>query len=498
MNVLLVYPEFPDATFWKLNHALRFIRKKAGLPPLGLITVAAMLPREWKVRLVDMNVSRLTDADLEWADYVFIGAMVAQRESVKQVIGRCRLAKKKIVAGGPLFTSEYESFPEMDHFVLNEAEITLPLFLADLKQDTPQYIYRTDQFADLEQTPIPRWDLLKMRAYATMSLQWSRGCPFDCEFCEITLLFGHRTRVKSAERLIAELDSLIKAGWKGTVFLADDNSIGNKHRFKYELLPALIAWQKKTGHRVLLSTEVSVNLAQDQELINLMVKAGFDSVFIGIETPNQDALAECGKKQNQGQDLAEAVRILQRSGLMVKAGFIVGFDADDPKTIFQRLFEFIMQSGTVMAMVGMLNAPPDTRLWQRLKQSNRLRGEISGDNTDCSTNIDPLMGMEKLRNGYRNLMRQLYAPGNYYRRLRTFLRMYRTPNVRRVCQRLDLQRCLAFFRASWRLGLIGRDGWFGYWTLLIWVFFRKPRLLPMAVELAIYGFHFRMVAARIQ
>lgn len=489
MKVLFIYPEFPN-TFWSYKHALKFIRKKASLPPLGLITVAAMLPSDWEARLVDMNVTRLTDADLNWADCVFISAMVAQRKSAEQLIDRCHSAGKKTVAGGPLFTAEHYAFSKVDHFALNEAEITLPLFLADLRQGAPQRLYRSGEFADLEKTPIPRWDLLDMGAYASMSVQWSRGCPFNCEYCNVTLLFGHRPRLKAAERMIAELDSLYAAGWRDKVFFVDDNLIGSKPRLKAELLPALIAWQNKTGHCTSFFTEASINLADDQLLMKLMVKAGFNCVFVGIETPEEDGLAECNKLQNQGRDLVADVKRIQRAGLQVQGGFIVGFDSDTP-SIFARQIEFIQKSGIVTAMVGMLSAPPGTRLWLRLKKAKRVIGRLSGDNADGTTNIIPLMGAEKLRDGYRRLMEHLYEPRNYYQRVRTFLREYQAPKDR---QRFNFQRILAFFRACWRLGLVERDGRCEYWALLAWVSLRKPLRFPVAVEMAISGHHFRTVA----
>jgi len=453
MNILLLYPEFPD-TFWSYKHALPFIRQKASLPPLGLITVAAMLPLDWKTRLLDLNVSHLTEAALNWSDYIFISAMAAQRASVERLLNRCRAAGKTIVAGGPLFTTEPEAFPQVDYFVLNEAEITWPLFLKDVERGTPQRLYTSSEFSDMEKTPSPRWDLLDMKAYAAMSVQWSRGCPWQCEFCDVTRLFGHRPRVKNAEQIIAELDGLYRAGWRDNVFFVDDNLIGNKKRLMTELLPALIAW-REAGHYLTFFTEASINLADDEELMRLMVEAGFNKVFIGIETPDDLGLAECNKRQNRGRELVADIKRIQRAGLEVQGGFIVGFDSDTA-SVFTRQIEFIQKSGIVTAMVGMLNAPRGTPLWQRLKASGRLNEntQMSGDNVDGSTNIVPVMGLEALRHGYRDLMERLYSPGNYYRRARTFLKQYQTPKINRAWKRLDLQHWLALFRACWHLGLI--------------------------------------------
>lgn len=489
MKILLVYPEVPD-TFWSYKHALPFVSKKAAFPPLGLITVAAMLPAEWEIRLVDLNVSQLTEANLSWANCVFISAMAAQRASVEKLISRCHAAGKKIVAGGPLFTAEHESFGRVDHLVLNEAELTLPLFLADLRNGRPKHIYATGEFSDMRKTPPPRWDLLDMEAYVSMSVQWSRGCPFQCEFCDVTKLFGHGSRVKTTPQVIAELDGLRAAGWSGKVFFVDDNLIGDKKKLKDELLPALIDWQKKMNHRIPFFTQVSINLAQDKELVSLMVEAGFDSVFIGIETPNQAALSDCRKTQNTGRNLAADVETLQRAGLQVMGGFIVGFDSDDPATIFRRQTDFITRAGITTAMVGLLSAPCGTALWQRLEKDGRLRGRMSGDNVDGTTNIIPAMGLEKLHRGYRDMMNYLYSPKNYYGRVRVFLKDYQAPRARR---RLNGQRVLAFFRACRHLGLIESGGRGQFWFLLAWALLRRPRLFSLAVESAITGYHFRKV-----
>ena len=486
MNVLLVYPEFPD-TFWSFKHALKFIRKKASFPPLGLLTLAAMLPQEWSKRLVDVNVTKLTEEDLEWADCVFISAMVVQRESARQTIARCKEAGLKVVAGGPLFTSEYEEFEDVDHFVLNEAELTLPPFLADLEMGRAKRVYETSEFCDIRQTPAPMWELADVKRYASMSIQFSRGCPFNCEFCNVTMLFGHRPRIKAAEQIIAELNGLHNLGWRGQIFFVDDNFIGNKRYLKTQLLPALIEWRKdKRG--VPFSTEASVNLADDERLMEMMVEAGFDAVFIGIETPDEESLAECNKRQNKNRDLLEDVKRMQRAGLQVQGGFIVGFDNDTP-SIFQRQIDFIQKSGIVTAMVGLLQAPPGTRLHERLKQEGRLIGHTSGDNVDGTTNIIPNMDLDALCEGYKNIMRHIYSHKHYYQRVNTFLREYKAPKIEIP---LDFQRFLAVFRSNIRLGIFGKER-FQYWRLLLWTLFRRPELFSLAITLAIHGHHFRKV-----
>ncbi len=489
MNILLVYPEFPD-TFWSFKHALKFVRKRAGSPPLGLLTVAAMLPPTWEKKLVDLNTTGLSQKDLLWADYVFISAMVVQRDSARSIIRRCKEADVKVVAGGPLFTMEHTAFPEVDHFVLNEAELTLPPFLSDLANGGARHLYTTTEHPDIRQTPAPLWQLANLKYYDTVSIQYSRGCPFNCNFCNITALLGHRPRTKTAPQVIAELDSLYALGWRKGVFFVDDNFIGNKKQLKTEILPALIAWRKdKIG--MPFNTEASINLADDPELLSLMTQAGFRTVFVGIETPNEDSLAECDKMQNKGRDLVDSVKRLQRAGLQVQGGFIVGFDSDTP-SIFQQQIDFIQRSGIVTAMVGLLQAPPGTRLYERMQQEERLVDTISGDNVDGSTNIIPKMGLEPLREGYRQLLAHIYAPQFYYERVMTFLREYQPPKVRTY---LDPQYLLALGRSIFRLGILAR-GRVYYWRLFFWTLFRRPRLFPTAIMMAICGFHFQQVVAQ--
>jgi radical SAM superfamily enzyme YgiQ (UPF0313 family) len=491
MNVLLLYPRFPD-TFWSFRHALPFVRKRASLPPLGLATIAALLPSSWRARLVDLNVRSLAPLDLEWADVVFVSAMAAQRDSARALVARCRAAGKLVVAGGPLFTGEHDDFPEVDHFVLDEAEASLPAFLRDLALGVARRVYTAETFPDLARTPVPRWDLIERHRYASMSLQYSRGCPFDCEFCNITVLFGRRPRVKSPAQITAELDALYDLGWRGTVFFVDDNFIGNRRALRHDLLPALIGW-RRAHPGLTFYTEASINLADDEELMAQMVAAGFNTVFVGIETPAAAGLAECDKRQNRGRDMVADVKRMQRAGLQVQGGFIVGFDSDGPG-IFQQQWDFIQASGIVTAMVGLLNAMPGTRLHQRLESEGRLLRSSSGDNSDGTTNIVPRMDSAALEAGYRALVKKLYAPGPYYARVRTFLREFRPPRVRPRFTWVDLH---ALGRSMWRLGLVGRER-FQYWRLLAWTFVRRPRQVPLAVTLAIYGHHFRKTAAALR
>jgi radical SAM superfamily enzyme YgiQ (UPF0313 family) len=492
MKVLLVYPEYP-LTFWSFDYALKFISKKAAYPPLGLLTVAALLPEDWNLRLLDLNVEKLRDRDLEWADYVMISAMLIQQKSVQDILERCHSLGTKVIAGGPLFNSTPEEYLDsVDHLILNEAELTLPPFLADLSQGKPKKVYRSEGFPDLSLTPTPRWDLINVKKYATLMIQCSRGCPFDCEFCDITALYGRRTRVKEADQMLEEIEAIYQLGWRGSVFIVDDNFIGNKSKIK-RMLPRLIEWQQVHEYPFTFITEASINLVDDDKLIELMGEAGFDSVFIGLETPNEESLKECAKNQNRGRDMVNAVKKLQAAGIQVFGGYIVGFDSDD-EGIFHRQIKFIQESGVVTAMVGLLNAAPKTRLWQRLKEENRLQFDATGDNTDGTINFIPKMDKEILLKGYRKIVRTIYSPRHFYRRVWEFLDHYQPRRKWRV-QRHDIK---AFFKSVFYLGILGNgiSQWY-YWKMLCKsiIFYRK--LFPDAIKLMVFGYHFRKVSKKV-
>lgn len=488
MKILLVYPSYPD-TFWSFKHALKFIVKQATNPPLGLLTVAALLPDEWKKRLVDMNTDVLDDRDLRWADYVFISAMVVQKESAMEVVERCKRLSVPTVAGGPLFTSDPDGWENVNYLVLNEAEVTLPLFLSDLEKGTLRHIYASPDWADITRTPIPAWQLVNQKKYVSMCLQYSRGCPFECEFCDITSLYGQTPRTKDKQQVLDELEALYKMGWRGSVFMVDDNFIGNKKKLKEEILPAISEWMEKYHNPFTFYTQTSINLADDDELMQMMVRVGFDNVFIGIETPHEESLTECSKMQNKRRDLVAAVQKIQHFGLQVQGGFIVGFDSD-PLTIFEKQIEFIQKSGIVTAMVGMLNAMQGTKLYQRLSRENRIIKDGSGNNTDFSLNFIPKMPYETLINGYRKIVGTIYAPEEFYQRVKNFLREYR-PLPRKVV-RVSWCDIEAFLRSIVIIGILGKER-VQYWKLLGWSILKKPRLFPLAVTCAIYGFHFRKV-----
>ena len=487
MKILLVYPQYP-ATFWSFKHIMKLLGKKAAFPPLGLLTVASLLPAKWEKKLIDMNVEDLKDEDILWADLVFISAMIVQKESVKELIERVKALGKKVVAGGPLFTTDWKEYTSLaDYLVLGEAEAALPLFLKDLKKGRLKKTYAVDKFPDLKKAVIPDYRLINLKKYFSLCLQYSRGCPFNCEFCDIVRLNGRVPRYKTKGQILKELENLYRLGWRENVFFVDDNFIGNKVAVKKELLPAIIEWQKKRKNPFGFITQTSINLADDMELIRLMVKAGFATVFIGIETPNPKSLEECRKQQNQNRDLLAAVKKIQNGGLEVQAGFIVGFDHDSP-SIFKKQIEFIQKSGIVTAMVGLLSALPETRLYQRLKEAGRLIKESSGSNTSLDLNFVPKMDKKVLVDGYKKIMTTIYSPKEYYQRVRTFLREFKPP-LRKV-PKFHFYYLKALFASFWLLGVRHRGRRY-FWKLIFWSLFRRPKTFPQAIGFSITGIHFR-------
>ena len=484
----MVYPQYPG-TYWSFKHALKFISKKAAVPPLGLITVSAMLPAEWKKKLVDLNIEPLNNQDLGWADYIFLSGMYVQKDSVTDILNRCKNYSAKIIAGGPLFTQDYENYTQIDHFVLNEAEITLPLFLDDLNKGQARRIYKTDEYADLSITPTPDFHLLKFKDYAFMNIQVSRGCPYNCDFCEITALLGHKVRMKSSKQVLNEMETLYKLNWRGPVAVVDDNFIGNKKIIKKSILPAMIEWMNTHKHPFKFNAQTSINLADDPEVLEQMCNAGFNSTFIGIETPVEESLKSCHKVQNENRDLLANIKQIQKAGLQVSGGFIVGFDSDSA-TVFQRQIDFIQKSGIVSAMVGLLNAPKNTRLYKQMEEESRLTVEATGSNTDFTMNFMPKMDKQVLLEGYKHIIDSIYKEKPYYQRIRRLLMNY-VP-VKKGKSEFDLIRVKAFFKSLFILGIY-KKGRFEYWKFLIWTICKKPQLFIDAITLAVYGYHFRLV-----
>jgi radical SAM superfamily enzyme YgiQ (UPF0313 family) len=484
MKVLLVYPEFPE-TYWSFRHALKFEGKSSPFPPLGLLTVSAMLPESWERRLVDMNVRRLRDSDIEWADIVFASAMIVQKASLEQVIERSRARGKRIVLGGP-YVSTTEHLPEADHIFIGEAEATLPEFLKDLESGAPKHVYQAAERPALTSTPIPHFQLAELERYSAMSIQYSRGCPFNCEFCDIIEIYGRVPRTKTNEQVLAELDALHEVGWRGLVFIVDDNFIGNKRNVR-QLMPDLIKWSEQHGRPFSFITEASVNLAEDEHLLDMMRSANFRRVFLGIETPAEESLKEAQKGQNTRRDLLESVRRIQSYGMEVMAGFIVGFDSD-PDDIFDRQINFIRESAIPLAMVGLLQALPDTQLWRRLEREGRLLRESSGDNTEGSLNFIPRMDKARLVEGYKRILSTIYSPAEYYQRaLDCLSHLTQGPEPRKTRLTSDLA---AFARVAVVLGLL--DGArMEFWRYMKRSLTSHRRNFAHAVTLAAMGYHFR-------
>src|SRR5258707_8073088 len=439
MKVLLVNPQFPD-TYWSFQHALPFEGKRCAFPPLGLLTVSALLPKTWEKRLVDLNVRSLKKSDIEWADMVFATAMLVQEDSLRSVVKRCKTAGKRVVIGGPYITTTIQELPEPDHIFLGEAETTLPEFVKDLERGEPKRTYQAAERPPLAVTPIPDFHLADLKRYSAMSVQYSRGCPFNCEFCDIIEIYGRVPRTKSNPQMLAEFDALFALGWRGTVFIVDDNFIGNKKNVR-GLLPELADWQKRHDYPFTLLTEASVNLADDEPLLESMRQSGFRRVFLGIETPVEDSLKEAQKSQNRG-NLLDSVKRIQSYGMEVMAGFIVGFD-NDPEDIFELQIKFIRKSAIPLAMVGLLNALPDTQLWRRLEREGRLLGEASGNNTVRTFKFKTVMDPALLIQGYQTIMRTIYSPREYYQRALDSMR--RTVQEFAEPQHYDLMNAVASF-----------------------------------------------------
>ncbi len=494
-RALLVYPEFPPS-YWGFRYALELLGKQAPMPPLGLLTVAAMFPESWELRLVDVNVEPLRDSDLEWADLVLTSTMVVQQRSLREVLVRCNVLGKPVAVGGPHPTSFASEISGADHFLMGEVEETFPRFLADWEAGRAAQEYRPESKPAVTSTPVPRFDLLDLSVYGSMALQFSRGCPFDCEFCDITKLFGRVPRTKTNEQMLAEFDALQTLGWRGSLFVVDDNFIGNK-REAMRLLPVVATWQRERGYPFDLYTEASVNLARNESLMDAMVAAGFSMVFLGIESPNPEALRRTNKPQNtvRGDDdyLFHAVRAIQERGMEVAGGFILGLDGDGPE-VFEAQVDFIQRAGIPTAMVGLLTALRGTNLYSRLEREGRLLAESSGNNVEIALNFVPELDRKALIDGYREVLATLYGPDlrTYFARCKTLLaRLGHRPRPRRRLSRAEL---LASLR-SLRLQLFSRQGP-TYAAFLAHTLFTRPMELASALRMGVKGWHLQRFTAQ--
>ncbi len=487
MNILLLYPEMPE-TFWSMKYLMKMISKMSSYPPLGLLTVSNLLPDNWTRKLVDLNVTSLKASDVEWADYVFISAMNVQVEYAKKAIAFCKLFNKKIVAGGPLFTHEFEKFPDVDYFVLNEAEITLPLFIEDINNGTPKRYYTTKEYADVTQSPLPDWNLIDLNKYAYAIVQYSRGCPYMCDFCDVTALFGRRPRTKTANQIIGELNKILELGHPEMILFADDNLIGNRVDLKKNLLPALINWRRNNKTAPGFATQVTINLADDEEMMRLMIEAGFRHIFVGIESIDEKSLEDCKKTQNLRRNIFENVKLLQNKGFIVTAGFIVGFDSDK-ETVFDEQIDFIQSSGIVMATVNILKAPPGTDLNKKLQIENRLIEPFDFD--ENKTNIVTKMDQHVLYNGYKKILDNIYSPQKIYERSLQFISSYGYHKAENPIQKkVTFGDLIVLSKIVFFSGIIGK-GRFYFWRLLIRTFFMNKKNIINAVLFGALLFQFQ-------
>ena len=489
MNALLIYPRFPD-TFWSFKHALSFLGKRAAQPPLGLMTVAALLPGSWPKRLIDTNVERLKDADLAWAEVALVSGMQVQQEHLVAVVERCRARGLRTVVGGPIASSVSATALKADHVVIGEAEDLVATLARDLEAGEARPVYEAAEKPAMKRSPLPDLSLIKMNRYSTMTVQYSRGCPFNCEFCDIIEIYGRQPRTKAVTQVLAELDQLQRAGWRDAVFVVDDNFIGNKKRAK-DLLTAMAEWGQLHGYPFRFITEASLNLADDPELLQLMKEAGFSTVFLGIETPDECSLIANHKLQNTRRDLLESVKRIQQYGIEVMGGFILGFDTDR-EDVFDRMVEFIQTSAIPVAMVGLLQALPGTQLFRRLWREDRIVDAGDGNNTDCKLNFLPRMDAARLVEGYRSVLRQIYSCDAYYERVKLFLNRCH-PTSR---QRLSYANLRAMVSSVVRQGLLGK-GRLSYWKFVLTAATRYRRSFGMAMTFAVMGYHFQIMTDRL-
>ena len=496
-NALFIYPKFPPS-YWGFKYALDFLGKESSMPPLGLLTIAGMFPKNYNLKVVDLNIEPLTDAHIQWADVALTSTMIVQKASLYEVAERCNRAGVPIISGGPHPTSYYDNIKAetdatINHFLFGEVEEIFEDFLTDFESGAAKEVYRETRKPDITKAPLPRYDLIDINAYGSMALQFSRGCPFNCEFCDITKLFGRVPRTKDNEQMLTEFELLYKLGWQGAMFVVDDNFIGNK-RDAMRLLPAVGKWQEERQFPFSLYTEASVNLVEIPEMLDAMSDAGFNMVFLGIESPNDDALISTSKGQNTskaedaGSYLLRAVREIQSKGMEVTGGFIIGLDGD---TEFDSHIKFIQEAGIPMAMAGLLTALKETDLWHRLKREDRLLGESSGNQTDMTLNFVPEMPRQKLLQEYRRVVSTLYDPTlkNYFARCLKLLEYM--PKTQHNVRSINMTEVRAFIR-SIQKQFFSRQG-LEYAQFLLKVLKDYRSMFPEAVRLAVMGYHLEKI-----
>ena len=490
IKVLMVWPRFP-ASYWSLGEATEIVPERSLVPPLGLITVAALCPKQWTIRLIDLAFQELTDKDLLWADLLMVSAMQVQHNDARRTLERASKLRRRTMIGGPYASSEPEALlPLADHVVVGEPDEIFPEIAADLEGGSARRLYRVIEKPDVSRTPVPRFDLLALNKYTLMAVQFSRGCPFTCEFCDIITLYGRRPRTKSPAQMIGELDALLHLGWRKDIFIVDDNFIGN-HIAALDLARALEQWQRQNQYPFRFGTEASIDLASRPELLDAMVKANFWRVFIGIETPSAASLKETKKFQNLRRDLLDSIRFIQQHGLWVMGGFIVGFDNDEAD-IFDRQIEFIERAAIPWAMTGALQAPPTTPLYDRMKREGRLIQSSLEPSNFSPPNFRTVLPLPELLDGLKRMLLTLYDPRRYYERVLDSLERWQARPEQRVSALSFVYRLRVVFKSVWRQGVLS-----GY-RRAYWDFLRRLMLRwglnlqkrQLGFELALSGHHF--------
>ena len=491
MRTLFLYPQFPK-TFWSYEKILELVNRKVLLPPLGLATVAALLPQDWEMKLVDRNVRDVTEAEWEWADVVVIWGLIVQKDDMQVQIREAKRRGLLVAVGGPYASSTPDApeIVEADFKVLDEGEITLPQFVSAIQRGE-----RSGRFSaegdkpDVTATPIPRFDLLELDAYDSMSVQFSRGCPFNCEFCDIIVLYGRKPRTKTPEQLIGELQRLYDLGWRRSIFLVDDNFIGNKRNAKL-LLPQIKSWQQERGYPFSFTTEASVDLADDEEMMRMMHDARFESVFLGIETPDESSLETARKVQNTRNPLDAAVDRITANGIRVMAGFIIGFDGEKDGA-GHRIVDFVTRTGIPAAMMGMLQALPNTALWYRLEKEGRLiqdKDAAKGVNQTNLLNFKPTRPIRDIANEYVEAFCALYEPNAYMDRVYSYYLKMGAPRWKAAAKLPSLIDLRALSIVVWRQG-VKRSTRTRFWRYVISMARSNPTLLWQFISVLAHNEH---------
>ncbi len=497
IKVLMVWPRFP-LSYWSLGDVTQIVLERSLMPPLGLITVAALCPKQWTVRLVDRAFEDLSDEDLLWSDLVMVSAMQVQQVDVRRTLEHASRLGRRTMIGGPYASSEPEALlPLADHVVVGEPDEIFGEITSDIEAGSARKLYRVTDKPDVRRTPVPRFDLLALDKYTLMAVQFSRGCPFTCEFCDIITLYGRRPRTKSSTQLIGELDVLLRLGWRNEIFIVDDNFIGN-HKAALELSKELEQWQRRNRYPFAFATEASIDLASRPELLNAMVKANFHRVFIGIETPSAESLRGAKKFQNLRRDVLDSVRFIQQNGLWVMGGFIVGFESDQPD-IFDRQIEFIEQAAIPWAMVGVLQAPPATPLYERMKREGRLVENGPEFSNFAPPNFRTVLPLPELLRGLRRILLTLYDQRRFYERVLDSLERWQARPEQKAAALSFLYRFRVVLKSIWRQGVLAdyRRAYWHFWGRLMFRWWRNPQKRRLGFELALSGHHFIHYARQV-